>query len=72
MMARLESRDPDFEPKVHSSFSRQTVMRTLGAVMGKVGPGEVVRSGATLAVSKAACWPTTAAKQRWWPPSSSP
>ena len=40
-MARFEPRDPDFEAKVRGSFSRQTAMQTLGAVMGRVGPGEV-------------------------------
>ena len=40
-MARFEPRDPDFEAKVRGSFSRQTAMQTLGAVMGRVVPGEV-------------------------------
>ena len=40
-MARIEPRAPNFEAKVRSSFGRQTAMQTLGAVMGKVGPGEV-------------------------------
>lgn len=40
-MAKFEPRDPDFEAKVRSSFAKQTAMRTLGAVIGKVGPGEV-------------------------------
>ncbi|PKB72102.1 MAG: hypothetical protein BZY87_01840 [SAR202 cluster bacterium Io17-Chloro-G6] len=40
-MARFEPRDPDYEAKVRGSFGRQTAMQTLGAVMGKVGPGEV-------------------------------
>ena len=40
-MAGFEPRDPDFEAKVRSSFSRQTAMQAFGAVMGKVGPGEV-------------------------------
>ena len=40
-MAGFEPRDPDFEAKVRSSFGRQTAMQTLGAVMGKVEPGEV-------------------------------
>ena len=40
-MARFEPRDPDFEAKVRGSFSRQTAMQTLGAVMGRVAPGEV-------------------------------
>ena len=40
-MAKFEPWDPDFEAKVRSSFAKQTAMRTLGAVIGKVGPGEV-------------------------------
>ena len=40
-MTRFESRDPNFEAKVRSSFSRQTAMETLGAVMGRVRPGKV-------------------------------
>ncbi len=40
-MAKFEPRDPDYEAKVRSSFGRQTAMQTLGAVMGKVKPGEV-------------------------------
>ena len=40
-MARFEPRDPDFEAKVRSSFSRQTAMQSFGAVIGKVRPGEV-------------------------------
>ena len=40
-MSKFEPRDPDYEAKVRSSFSRQTAMQTLGAVMGKVMPGEV-------------------------------
>ena len=40
-MARFEPRDPDFEARVLDSFSRQTAMQTLGAVMVRVAPGEV-------------------------------
>jgi uncharacterized protein (TIGR00369 family) len=40
-MVNFEPRDPDYEAKVRSSFGRQTAMQTLGAVMGKVRPGEV-------------------------------
>ena len=40
-MPRFEPKDPDFEAKVRESFGRQTAMRTLGAVVGKVEPGEV-------------------------------
>ena len=40
-MPKFEPRDPDFETKVRESFGRQTAMETLGAVMGRVKPGEV-------------------------------
>ena len=40
-MVRFEPRDRDFEAKVRDSFSRQIAMQTLGAVLGKVGPGAV-------------------------------
>ena len=40
-MARFQPRDPDYEAKVRDSFGRQTAMKTLGAVMGKVAPGKV-------------------------------
>ncbi len=40
-MPRFELRDPAFEAKIRGSFDRQTAMQTLGAVMGKVSPGEV-------------------------------
>jgi uncharacterized protein (TIGR00369 family) len=40
-MPRFEPRDPDFETKVRESFGKQTAMQTLGAVMGRVEPGEV-------------------------------
>lgn len=40
-MPKFEPRDPDFEARVRNSFSRQTAMRTLGAVLGRVNPGEV-------------------------------
>ena len=40
-MPRFEPRDPDFESKVRESFGKQTAMQTLGAVMGRVQPGEV-------------------------------
>lgn len=33
--------DPDFEPRVRASFSRQGLMRTLGAAMTEVAPGLV-------------------------------
>ena len=40
-MPKFEPRDPDFEARVRNSFSRQTAMHTLGAVLGRVNPGEV-------------------------------
>ena len=40
-MPRFETRDPDFEAKVRDSFGRQTAMQTLGAVMGRIEPGEM-------------------------------
>ncbi|MCH2506406.1 MAG: PaaI family thioesterase [Dehalococcoidia bacterium] len=40
-MPRFEPRDPEFESKVRSSFAKQTAMQTLGAVVGKVEPGQV-------------------------------
>ncbi len=40
-MPKFEPRDPDFEAKVRESFGKQTAMHTLGAVMGRVEPGEV-------------------------------
>ena len=40
-MPKFEPRDPDFEAKVRESFGKQTAMQTLGAVMGRVQPGEV-------------------------------
>ena len=40
-MPKFEPSDPDFEARVRNSFSRQTTMHTLGAVLGRVNPGEV-------------------------------
>ena len=40
-MPKFEPRDPEYEAKVRSSFGRQTAMQTMGAVMGKVRPGQV-------------------------------
>ena len=40
-MTKFEPRDPDFEAKVRSRFSRQTALHTLGTVLGLVEPGEV-------------------------------
>ena len=38
---RHETRDPDFEARVRSSFERQRFMATLGASLDRVAPGEV-------------------------------
>ena len=38
---RFEPRDPDFERRVRASFARQAAMRTLGAAVARVAPGEV-------------------------------
>ena len=40
-MPEFEPRDPDFETRVRDSFSRQAAMHALGAVLGRVAPGEV-------------------------------
>lgn len=40
-MPTFEPRDPDFEARVHDSFARQRMMRTLGADLAAVRPGEV-------------------------------
>ena len=40
-MPEFEPRDPDFETRIRDSFSRLAAMHTLGAVLGRVAPGEV-------------------------------
>ncbi|MGA9772516.1 MAG: PaaI family thioesterase [Blastocatellia bacterium] len=40
-MAKFNPQDPQFEARVRASFARQTLMRTIGAQMTKVAPGEV-------------------------------
>ena len=40
-MTKFEAQDPNFEGRVRASFDRQPVMRTLGARLGRVAPGEV-------------------------------
>ena len=35
------AKDPDFESRVRESFSRQTLMQTLGARITSVAPGEI-------------------------------
>ena len=43
MSARnLVPQDPDFEPRVRTSFAKQRFMTTLGARLERVTPGEVV------------------------------
>lgn len=37
----IAARDPDFERRVRDSFARQALMRTLGATIERVAPGEV-------------------------------
>lgn len=41
-MTAFEPRDPDFEARIRTSFARQRFIRTLGAELGAVQPGEVV------------------------------
>lgn len=38
---RFQPRDPDFERRVRASFARQAAMRTLGATLERIAPGEV-------------------------------
>lgn len=40
-MANFQTQYPDFEEKVRQSFARQTVMKTIGAIMTRVAAGEV-------------------------------
>lgn len=40
-MATLNPQDPDFESAVQQSFNRLTLMRTIGASLARVLPGEV-------------------------------
>ena len=40
-MSSFPPRDPDFEARVRASFARQPMMRTLGAELAAVRPGEV-------------------------------
>jgi uncharacterized protein (TIGR00369 family) len=39
---RFEPRDPDFAARVRASFERQAAMRTIGASLTSVTPGEAV------------------------------
>lgn len=40
-MSDFKPIDPDFAARVRSSFEKQNVMKTIGAVLSKVAPGEV-------------------------------
>jgi uncharacterized protein (TIGR00369 family) len=40
-MASFQPADPAFEARARDSFARQALMRTIGAVMERVAPGEV-------------------------------
>jgi uncharacterized protein (TIGR00369 family) len=40
-LAGLLPQDPSFEARVRSSFRRQQIMETIGAVLTRVAPGEV-------------------------------
>jgi uncharacterized protein (TIGR00369 family) len=40
-MPRFEPKDPNYESRVRESFSRQTLMSTIGALLARVAPGEV-------------------------------
>jgi uncharacterized protein (TIGR00369 family) len=40
-MLNFEPSDPNYEQRVHASFGLQAVMKTIGAVMTHVAPGEV-------------------------------
>ena len=40
-MPTFEPQDPNFEARVRESFARQQVMKTIGASLTKVSPGEV-------------------------------
>jgi uncharacterized protein (TIGR00369 family) len=40
-MGQFDPRDPAFERRVRASFEKQAVMRTIGAILARVAPGEV-------------------------------
>ncbi len=40
-MTRFEPRDPGFEARVRASFARLPLMKTIGASLGRVSPGDV-------------------------------
>ena len=41
-MNKFKPMDPNYEARVRSSFEKQNVMKTIGAVLTKVAPGEVL------------------------------
>ncbi|MFA6614576.1 MAG: phenylacetic acid degradation protein, partial [Hydrogenophaga sp.] len=41
MYPTFEPRNPDYEQRVRASFARQAAMRTLGAALDAVRPGQV-------------------------------
>ena len=40
-MPTYEAQDPHFEARVRGNFARQSLLRTIGASLGRVAPGEV-------------------------------
>lgn len=40
-MPTFEAQDPQFEARVRGNFARQSLLRTIGASLGRVAPGEV-------------------------------
>jgi len=41
-MSEFKPMDPNYESRVRSSFEKQNVMKTIGAILTRVSPGEVV------------------------------
>jgi len=41
MTPTFKAQDPNFETRVRASFARQTLMKTIGASVTKIAPGEV-------------------------------
>ena len=41
-MSEFKPMDPNYEARVRSSFEKQNVMKTIGAILTRVAPGEVV------------------------------
>jgi uncharacterized protein (TIGR00369 family) len=44
IVSNFEPKDPNYRTRVETSFSRQTVMRTLGIALADLGPGRIVLS----------------------------